>query len=207
MEQEGKIHEEMKTVMEFTCLGDRVSAGGGCDAAVTARKRCGWVKPMVCGKLLCGRIFPLKLKVAVYKSYVRPAIMCGSETWCLKERKMGILQRTERSMVIAMCGVEVKDRKRSKDLMLMLGLNEAIYKLTLENSVHLYGHVLMREDGHVLRRTLDFEVEGKKKKGRPNKTWKKQVEGESVKIELRMEDALCRSKWSVGINQTAVGLR
>ena len=26
---------------EFTYLGDRVGAGGGCEAAVTARSRCG----------------------------------------------------------------------------------------------------------------------------------------------------------------------
>ena len=40
------------------------------------------------------------------------------------EREMKILLRTERSMVKAICGVQLKDRKRSKDL--MLGLNETI---------------------------------------------------------------------------------
>ena len=30
------------------------------------------------------------------------------------------------------------------------------------------------------------------KKGRPKKTWKRQVEEESVKVGLRREDALCR---------------
>ena len=39
------------------------------------------------------------------------------------------------------------------------------------------------------------------------RTWKKQVEEESVKIGLRREDAICRSKWSVGINQIAARLR
>ena len=34
---------------------------------------------------------------------------------------MEILRRTERSMVRAMCGVQLKDRKRSTDLMFMLG--------------------------------------------------------------------------------------
>ena len=34
-----------------------------------------------------------------------------------------------------------------------------------------------------------------------------QVEEKSMNIGLRMENALCRSKWSVGINQIAVGLR
>ena len=47
----------------------------------------------------------------------------------------------------------------------MLGLKETIDQLAMANSVHWYGHVLRREDGHVLRRALDFEVEGQRKKG------------------------------------------
>ena len=43
------------------------------------------------------------LKQAVYKSYVRPAKLNAGETWCLWESEMGILQRTVRSIVRAMC--------------------------------------------------------------------------------------------------------
>ena len=42
----------------------------------------------------------------------------------------------------------------------MLSLNETKDLLAMKNSVHWYSHVLRREDGHVLRRALDFEVEG-----------------------------------------------
>ena len=48
----------METVSEFTYLGDRVSAGGGCEAVVSARTRCVWVKFWECGELLYGRRFP-----------------------------------------------------------------------------------------------------------------------------------------------------
>ena len=54
-------------------------------AAVTARTRCWWVKFSGCGELLYDRRFPLRLIGAAYKSYVRPAILYGSEVWCLKE--------------------------------------------------------------------------------------------------------------------------
>ena len=70
----------------------------------------------------------------------------------------------------------------------------------MANSVRWYGDVLRREDGHVLRRALNFEVEGQWKKGRLKRTWKKQVEEESVKVGLLREDALCRSQWSVGVD-------
>ena len=36
VEQEEKIFDEVETVREFIYLGDRVSAGGGCQASVTA---------------------------------------------------------------------------------------------------------------------------------------------------------------------------
>ena len=67
--------------------------------------------------------------------------------------------------------------------------------------------MLRGEDGHVLRRALHFEVEGHRKKGRPKRTWNKQTEEESLKIGLRWDVALCRSKWSVVVNQVAAGLR
>ena len=61
-EQEGWLCDEVETVKEFTYVGDKMSAGGGCEVDVTARTRCGWVEFMVCGALLCGRRFPLRLK-------------------------------------------------------------------------------------------------------------------------------------------------
>ena len=59
----------------FTYLGVRVSAGGGCEAAVSARASCGWVKLREFGQLLYGRIIPQKLKEAVCESYVKPALL------------------------------------------------------------------------------------------------------------------------------------
>ena len=62
-------------------------------------------------------------------------------------------------MVRAMCGVQLKNRKRSPDLMFMLDLKEAMDQLAMANSVRWYGHVSRREDGHVSRRTFDFECQ------------------------------------------------
>jgi len=48
---------------------------------------------------------------------VRPATSYGSEMWCFRENGMAILRRTKRSMVRAMCGVKLMDRKNTKELM------------------------------------------------------------------------------------------
>ena len=52
---------------------------------------------------------------------------------------------------------------------------EGNYRSIGYGSVHLYGYVLRKEDGHILRRALDFEVEGQRKKGRPKRTWKNRL--------------------------------
>ena len=54
-----------------------------------------------------------------------------------EEKRDDNLQRTE-----------IEDRKKSMDLMLLLGLHETMDQLAMANSVRWYGHVLKREDGY-----------------------------------------------------------
>ena len=70
-------------------------------------------------------------------------------------------------MMRAMCGVKLMEKKRREDLMEMLGLKEIVVQMEKANGVRWYGHVLRRDDGHVLRRALKFEVKGRRKRGRP----------------------------------------
>ena len=67
-----------------------MSAGGGYEAAVTARTICGRVTFMGCDELLHAR-FSLKLKEVVYRSSVRPAMLYRSEGLCLKNCEMVVL--------------------------------------------------------------------------------------------------------------------
>ena len=66
--------------------------------------------------------------------------------------------------------------------------------------------MLRREDGHILRSTLHFEVEGQRKRGRLKRTWQYQFEEEGMKVRLRRENELCRSKFIVGVCQIATWL-
>ena len=52
VKQEEKLCDEVDIVRKLRYLGDRVSAGGGCEAVVTAETRCRWAKPRECGELL-----------------------------------------------------------------------------------------------------------------------------------------------------------
>ena len=66
--------------------------------------------------------------------------------------------------------------------------------------------MLRRDDDSVLRVALNFEVSGKRRRGRPKKTWKKQVEEETEKVGLKKEDALRRDMWRNGVRAIAEGM-
>ena len=140
---DAKLCHGVETVSKFTYLGDKFNATGGCKTAVTARSRIGWMKLRKCSsELLEGRRFSLKMKGKIYKSCVRSAMLYGSEAWCLREKEMAILRRTERAMIRAMCGVKLLDRRNSEELMDMLGLKESLDRMAKASSI-LYGGTVM----------------------------------------------------------------
>ena len=116
MEKEENVCSEVETVRKVTYQGDILSADGGCEAAVIAATICGWVRfreifylneiKIYC-KLLYGKRFSLRVKKVFYESYVRPAILYGTEAWCVKECEMGISRRTVGTMLIAICGLQL----------------------------------------------------------------------------------------------------
>ena len=97
-------------------------------------------------------------------------------------------------MVRAMCGAKLMEKKRAGDLIEMLGLKETVVQVAKANGMRWYGHVLSRDDRHVLRKALEFEVKVKRKRGRP----RKKEEKESRSVCLKKEDSLNRARWRVG---------
>ena len=76
--------------------------------------------------MLYRRKFSVKMKERIYQSYVRSAMLYGSEMWCLRENEMAILRRTEKAMMRAMCKVKVIEKRTNQELMSLLNLNDTL---------------------------------------------------------------------------------
>ena len=135
---------------------------GGCKAACDSKSK-NWVGDVQeILRVYELKRFSLKMKGIVYRSCVRSVMLYGSETWCFREKEITILSKTERAKLM--------EKKRTEDLMEMLGLKETMVQMPKTNGVRWYRHVLRRDDGHVLRKALEFEVKCKRKRKRPKKT-------------------------------------
>ena len=60
----------------------------------------------------------------------------------------------------------------------MLGLKETVVQMAKVNGVRWNGHVLRWDDEHVLRKALEFEVKGKRKREQPKNMKDASGEGE-----------------------------
>ena len=80
-----KLCDEVEIVNGFCYLEDGLNSSGGCETAVTARVRIGWIRFTECKEILLENSFPVRMKGKVYRCCVRLAILCGSEAWCLRE--------------------------------------------------------------------------------------------------------------------------
>ena len=65
-------------------------------------------------------------------------MLYGTETWCLRENEIAILRMTERAMVRAMRGTKLMEKKRTEDLMEMLGFKETVVQMAKANGVRWY---------------------------------------------------------------------
>ena len=91
--------------------------------------------------------------------------------------------------------------------MSFLGLKDTLDGIARASGVRWSGHVLRRDNSDVLRRALDFEVAGRRGFGRPNMTWKRQVEKHTNQIGLKREDAIDRVKWRNGVYELSRSTR
>ena len=49
-----------------------------------------------------------------------------SETWCLMESEIGVVRRTVRSTVRAICSLQLNDRIKAYDLVLISGWSDTV---------------------------------------------------------------------------------
>ena len=57
MEPTENLCDGVETVNEFCYLGDKWKTNGGCEVAVTAKMKIGWIKFRECSELLLGKRF------------------------------------------------------------------------------------------------------------------------------------------------------
>ena len=98
-----------------------------------------------------------------------------------------------------MSGVSLKQHKTNDELRKRMGI-QGVRELVERGRLRWYGHVERMAEGNMVSECRLVNVEGKRRLGRPCKTWKEGVEKTMEKWGLRREMAKDREVWRNSIH-------
>ena len=104
----------------------------------------------------------------------------------MKADDLRSLERTERMMVRSMCGVSLKDRRRSEDLCNLLGIN-CVADVVRRGRLRWFGHLERKSVDDWVSACRGLVVEGARGRGRSRKTWEQCVRDDMKLLGLHPE--------------------
>ena len=185
---------KVECVSKFCYLGDTLGSGGGVVEAARARVRCAWAKFKELSPILTVRGASYRIKGRIYSACVQSVLIYGTETWAMKADDLRSLERTERMMVRWMCGVSLKDRRRSEDLCNLLGIN-CVADVVRRGRLRWFGHLERKSVDDWVSACRGLVVEGTRGRGRSRKTWEQCVRDDMKLLGLHSEWAIFRDMW------------
>ena len=188
------LGEELQIVRHFKYLGSSVEETGGMAREITQSVSAAWRNWKRCSGVLCDRRLPLKLKEKVYKTVVRPAMLYGAETCATTRGQEARLEVNGIRMLRWMCGVTRRDNVRNEHIRGTTRVVQASKKIT-EKRLKWYGHVRRMKEEHIVRRMLDVDIPGKRRRGRPNLRWKDACKRDMTQAGLKEDNAKNRAEW------------
>ena len=116
--------------------------------------------------MLCDKKMPTKLKVLMYKTAIRPALLYGNETWPITGSLADKMSSCEMRMLRYCMGISLEDHKRNEEITAEAGVMP-IKDLMRRKRMQWYGHGRQRESEDYIRRVSEMTVEGVRPRGRP----------------------------------------
>ena len=152
--------EKLEVVASFCYLGDMLSAGGGCEIAVTTRVKTAWKKFRELLPVLTSCHLSYKTRGHIYSSCLRSAMLHASETWSLTKTNLQCLQRNDRAMIRQIWSIKPEDvaTVRSSKLLAKLEL-EDLDLILRERRLPWFGHV--ERSSCAIRTACDIQIEGR----------------------------------------------
>ena len=87
-----------------------------------------------------------------------------------------------------------RDKIRNEHIRGTTRLVQASKKIT-KKRLKWYGHVKRMKEEHIVRRMLDVEIPGKRKRGQSNLRWKDACKRDMTTVDLKEDNTTNRAAW------------
>ena len=163
--------ERIEEVDEFKYLGSIISKKGGTDEDIQARIAIGRARQTFAMLRPVWRSTALttNTKLRVFESNVKPLLLYGSETWKLTKgvkQKLQVFINKNLSNILRIWWPTCRII-RNEELWRQTG-QRPVEEEIRQRAWDWISHTLRRPDGHVAKRALEWNLQGKRKRRRPS---------------------------------------
>nr|KAG5690011.1 hypothetical protein BaRGS_007313 [Batillaria attramentaria] len=204
--------ESIREVESFVYLGSVVDGQGGTDRDVTARIGKARAAMVMLKNIWASKVVSIRTKLRIFNSNVKSVLLYGCETWRTTKTMQQKIQTFLNTCLRRIFNIRWPEKIRNEELWERAG-QEPAAKQILRRKWGWIGHTLRKPASSTTRQALTWNPQGKRKRGRPRNSWRRDTEAELYKQGTnwtgvarlaqnrvrwrRVVDGLC-STWSQG---------
>jgi len=156
--------------------------------------------------LFRSRLLSRATKIILYKTLIRPVVTYGAEAWTLTKKEEQAVLIFERKIFRRIYGPKYENgewKSRTNRELEEMSKGENIVKWIKGQRISWLGHLERMEEDRMPKKIFTQELEGTRRRGRPRKRWKEEVERDLQVLGVRRWRELVadRKKWKDIVRQ------
>jgi hypothetical protein len=169
--------EPIKEVESFVYLGSVVDKKGGTDQDVTARIGKARAAFVMLKNIWTSGEIRIKTKLRIFNSNVKTVLLYGCETWRTTKTIQRKLQTFFNTCLRRIFRIRWPETIRNEQLWEQAG-QKPVRSQILKRKWGWIGHTLRKQPTSTTRQALTWNPQGKRKRGRPRNSWRRDTEAE-----------------------------
>jgi hypothetical protein len=157
--------------------------------------------------LFRSRLLSRATKILLYKTLIRPVVSYGVEAWTMTKKEEQALLIFERKIFRRIYSPKYENgewKSRTNRELEEMNEEENIVKWIKGQSISWLGHLERMEEDRMPKKIFTQKLEGTRRRGRPRKRWKEEVERDLQVLGVRRwgEFVTDRKQWRDIVRQT-----
>nr|KAG5686857.1 hypothetical protein BaRGS_003547 [Batillaria attramentaria] len=169
--------EPIREVESFVYLGSVVDGQGGTDRDVTARIGKARAAMVMLKNVWASKVVSIRTKLRIFNSNVKSVLLYGCETWRTTKTMQQKIQTFLNTCLRRIFNIRWPEKIRNEELWERAG-QEPVAKQILRRKWGWIGHTLRKPASSTTRQALTWNPQGKRKRGRPRNSWRRDTEAE-----------------------------
>jgi len=166
-------------VAEFIYLGMLISNDNSMEKEIQRRILASSRTYFATISLFRSRLLSRATKIILYGTLIRPVVLYGAEAWTLTKKEEQAVLIFERKIFRRIYGPEYENgewKSQTNQELEEMSKGENIVKWIKGQRISWLGHLERMEEDRLPKKIFTQEMEGTRRRGRPRKRWKEEIE-------------------------------